>query len=105
MPIEDADELAAFFDADEFGTTALWTDASGRAVGVDGILLRGGLTVGLGPIGGEGTETVFRAPAIGVLGVAQKDTLRLAIAGVDTTATIVNVRPRDDGTVDLVLRV
>lgn len=76
MPIEDDDDRAAFFDADEFGEAVTWSHA-GTAVAVTGLFStpRTEFRIDDGP-GTIGAEAKFICPASALpAGAVQGDTL------------------------------
>lgn len=102
MAVESADDLASFFDADEFGTPALYrAGGTGSPRQVVGLFDAAYSAPGLAGLGAEAREIVFRCLASELPAAQQGDTL--AVAGV--VYRVRSARPDGNGTVTLVLAV
>ena len=93
------EELAAFFDTDEHGTTATFTRAGQSGVAVTCIFRNEFFAVGDGMVEVESSQPMVTVETSKVSGVAHGDTM--AIDG--TTYNIVAIRPDGTGITDLVL--
>lgn len=94
MPVEGAAELAALFDAAEFGVDATWT-AAGGPVTVTGLFLdQHAVVAELDALGVSSSTPVFVCPSSAVpAGAARNDSLE--ISGV--TYRVAELRPSGDG--------
>lgn len=96
------EDLAPFFNADDFGTQGRWfSGGTGAGVDVVGVFDNGFASPSLGALSSADREIVFRCAAADIVGVARGDTLK--VAGV--TYRIVEARPDGTGVVILVLKV
>jgi len=96
MAVESADDLAAFFSADEFGVTATWSPATEFPSSVDGILTLEFVEIAEGERAGvESRKPVFTCATADVPGNAHGAGLT-----VDGTAyTVAGIEPSTDGAV------
>lgn len=100
MPVESADDLAAFFSADDFASEATYRAAgAGAGVIVAGIFASGYLGQSLGGLAAEGREITFQCAAVDVAGVSQASTLE--VGGI--VYRVRSQRPDGTGVVVLVL--
>lgn len=100
MALESEADLASFFDADEFGTPALYRAGGvGAPREVVGIFDQAYAAPGLGGLAGEGSEVAFRCAASALPTAQQGDALRVAA----TTWRVRSVRPDGTGTLILIL--
>lgn len=90
MAVEDADDLAGFFDADDFAVTATLT-GGGTVEGIFDAEYYAALD-GIAGVAVESSQPAFTAPTSDLSGVGQGDTLTIDGA----TYEVVEVKP--DGT-------
>jgi hypothetical protein len=102
MAVESADDLASFFDADDFAEGVLYrAGGTGREIRVFGLFDSAHVAPGLAGLGADAREITFRCLASAVPAVQQGDTL--AVGAV--VYRVRSVRPDGNGTVTLVLAV